>query len=55
MIPQHNFKEKRILFIMEDFGCNRDAAERIHDDIMERTDEFGDLARQYIITGGNRK
>ena len=52
MIPRLNFREKRILFIMEDFGCDRDTAERIHDDIMERGDEFGDLARQYIIRGG---
>ncbi len=29
--------EKRIQFIMSDFGCNREAAERIYRDMEDRT------------------
>ena len=47
----YEYYNRRIAHIMNDLGCNRETAERIYKDTMERTDEFADDARRYILLG----
>ena len=47
----YEYYNRRIEHIMNDLECDRETAERIYNDTMERTDEFADDARRYILLG----